>query len=220
MTTLIPPKSDALTAALLLFLAGVVDAVAFLILQGNFVAFMSGNTTIFAVSIAETKTGLITLTGALIGVFFAGCLLGAALRRWGGNHALLAILGSIAAATIIGAALAPAYPTAGMLLIGLGTGLINSVLSSSSAVHPGLTYVTGTLVKSAHALIDGIGSGHPFAWLKTFRWWFLFGLGGFAGGLAQAHLGTATLWIGAGIAVGVLLLHALPRSREAASAQP
>ena len=219
MTTL-TPRSDALTAALLLFLAGIVDAVAFVILQGNFVAFMSGNTTIFAVSLADAKTGLFALTGALIGVFFAGCLLGAALRRWGGKHALLEILAAVAAATIIGAALAPHYATAGMLLIGLGTGLVNSVLSTSSAVHPGLTYVTGTLVKSAHALIDGIGTGHPLAWLKTFRWWFLFGLGGFAGALAQAHIGTATLWIGAAIAVGVLLLHALPRSPRAAPAQP
>lgn len=213
MTTLTSARIDTLTAALLLFAAGLVDAVAFLVLQGSFVAFMSGNTTIFAAAIADTKIGLLALTGGLIGVFFVGCLVGATLRRWGGKHAVTEVLVGIALAMILGAALAPVWTTAGMLVIALGTGLVNSALSSSSAVHPGLTYVTGTLVTSAHALVDGIGTEHPMAWLKTFRWWFMFGVGAFFGGLAQVGIGASSLWIAAAVAVLVLLVNLRPHSK-------
>lgn len=62
-------SSDLLLGFWLLGLAGFVDVIAFTVLQGNFVAFMSGNTTILGMSLATGQWGLAGITGVLI-LFF------------------------------------------------------------------------------------------------------------------------------------------------------
>ncbi len=201
-----PLRSDTATAAILLALAGYVDAIAFVVLKGSFVAFMSGNTTIMAASATTDAPNPLAITGALLGLFFAGCVLGAGLARWTGDRSTVVVLAVVIAAMTAGAATAvAASATAGMLVIAVGTGVMNSALARTAAVHTGLSYVTGTLVTSAHRLVDGIGTAHPWAWLKTFRWWLLFASGAAAGGIAYSRLGAPVLWLAPAAAVCALV---------------
>ena len=70
----------------------------------------------------------------------------------------------------------------------------------------GLTYVTGTLVKSAHELVASLGTDRPWAWLAVFWMWPVFVLGAVCGGFAERHWGVAGLWAGVAIAACTLLL--------------
>lgn len=179
-----------------MILAGFVDAIAFTVLQGNFVAFMSGNTTILGLSLGTGQWGLAGLTALLIVLFFVGGAVGAAYVRWAGPRAHRLLMLSIALVTLIAAVIATTVsPEAGVTLIALVGGMTSSALMHNSDVHVGLTYVTGTLVKAAHQLVEGIGTKQPWAWLKLLGFWATFGLGAILGGLAFVALGISALWI-------------------------
>lgn len=200
-------SSDLVLGLWLLGLAGFVDAIAFSVLQGSFVAFMSGNTTILGFASAFGEWSVAGLTGLLILLFFVGCAAGASLARWAGRLAHKLLLGSITAVTLIGAIVAnTASPMTGVVLLALSGGMTTSALAVNTDVHVGLTYVTGTLVKAAHQLVEGIGTANPWSWLKTFRFWLVFGLGALIGGLAFHALELSSLWIAAGLASVSLLL--------------
>lgn len=186
----------------LLGLAGFVDAIAFVVLQGNFVAFMSGNSTILASTTATGRWSTAGLSGLLILLFFVGCMAGAAIVRWAGRAAHRLLMASIAIITLIGAVIAnTASQWSGVLLIALVGGLINSALTAKTDVHVGLTYVTGTLVKAAHQLVEGIGTDRRWDWLPIVGFWFAFALGAALGGLAYHGLGAPAMWIAAAMAV-------------------
>ncbi len=195
---------DYVIAVLLLLLAGFVDAISFVVLGGNFVSFMSGNSTIMASSIAAGKWGLAGLTGGLIGTFFAGAAAGAAIYHWGGAHAQRLVLLAVLVVLSVGITIATIGPlTPGMLVVAAGTGILNAALLSSP-VGGALTYVTGTLVKSAQGLVQGLAEGDPWRWLRTLWMWLVFCLGAVAGGVAQRAAGTASLWGGVVLATAAM----------------
>lgn len=195
-------SSDVLLGVWLLGLGGFVDAIAFVVLQGNFVAFMSGNTTILGSSTATGHWSLAGLAALLIYLFFTGCLTGAAIVRWVGSAAHRVLMASITLLTLAGAIVANTASTwSGTLLLAVVGGLTNSALATNSDVHVGLTYVTGTLVKAAHQLVDGIHTKHPWSWLATIGYWFAFAVGAILGGLTFHRLGPAALWVALGLAV-------------------
>lgn len=211
-------RSEVLLGAWLLALAGFVDAVAFVVLQGSFVAFMSGNTTILGTSTATGKWHLAGLSTLLIALFFGGNVAGAALVRYAGRSAHLRLMLSIAAVILTGTLVATTVsPSTGLVVIAFAAGLISSALAAGSDVHVGLTYVTGTLVKAAHQLVAGIGSGRPWAWTGTLGFWVVFAGGAAVGGAAYSGLGTAALWIAAGMACVACLL---PHHSDRVSAPP
>nr|WP_231895811.1 DUF1275 family protein [Gordonia sp. LAM0048] len=198
---------DIAIAAALLFVAGLIDAIAFFVLKGSFVAFMSGNSTIMGASAAAGRWSTIALVAGLVVAFFSGAAGGAAISRWGGKHAPVWILGAVTGALLAGTVVAlAASPTAGMIVVAVATGAINSALSHTSTVQGGLTYVTGTLVKSAHELVASLGTDRPWAWLSVFWMWPVFVLGAVCGGFAERHWGVAGLWVGVLISVGALAL--------------
>ncbi|WLP92701.1 YoaK family protein [Gordonia sp. NB41Y] len=199
-------SSDVVLGVWLLGLAGFVDAIAFVVLQGSFVAFMSGNSTILGSSTATGHWGLVGLTALLVVLFFGGCFAGAAIVRWVG-HAHRVVMVAIAVVILVGAIVATtASEWSGMVLIALAGGLISSALSAGTDVHVGLTYVTGTLVKAAHQLAAGIGTEHPWSWLSTVGYWFSFAVGAALGGLAFRGFGAQALWIAVGLAVVACVL--------------
>ena len=188
--------SDVWLGCSLLALAGLVDAVAVVVLKGAFVAFMSGNTTIAASSAATGDWGVAGLAFGLLGLFFSGVIGGAAIARWGGPRSHRATMLLIAAVTTAGTVVAcTVSESAGVVTIAFAAGLINAVLASGSDVNVGLTFVTGTLVKAAHRLVDGIGTEHPWAWLATFGYWAVFAGGAVVGGATYARWGAPALII-------------------------
>ncbi|MET4165236.1 MULTISPECIES: YoaK family protein [Gordonia] len=204
---------DIAIAAALLFVAGLIDAIAFFVLKGSFVAFMSGNSTIMGASAAAGRWSTIALVAGLVVAFFSGAAGGAAISRWGGNHAPVWILGAVTGALLAGTVVAlTASPTAGMVVVAVATGAINSALSHTSTVQGGLTYVTGTLVRSAHELVASLGTDRPWAWVAVFWMWPVFVLGAVCGGFAERHWGVAGLWAGVLIAACALLLRVVETS--------
>ncbi|MFE0751630.1 YoaK family protein [Gordonia sp. NPDC058843] len=198
---------DVTIAASLLFLAGLIDAIAFFVLKGSFVAFMSGNSTIMGASTAAGRWSAIAVVGGLVVAFFVGAVGGGAISRWGGKQAPVLVLAAVTATLLLGTVVAlTASPTAGMIVVAMATGAINSALSHSSTVQGGLTYVTGTLVRSAHELVASLGTDRPWAWLAVFWMWPVFVLGAVCGGFAEQQWGVAGLWAGVLIAAGALVL--------------
>lgn len=199
--------SELLLAVWLLVFAGFIDAIAFSALQGNFVAFMTGNTTIAALATATGEWELAVAPAALLVLFFLGCVLGAVVVRFSRRSAHRTLMIVIAALTLVSAVLANTVSqTVGVSLMAIVGGMTSSALASNSDVKVGLSYVTGTLVKSAHDLVSGIGSRHPWAWLRSIRFWFVFAVGALLGGLAYHALHLASMWIALVIAVVACLL--------------
>lgn len=194
-------RSEALLGAWLLAIAGFIDAVAFVVLQGSFVAFMSGNTTILGSSSATGQWHPATLSVVLIALFFGGNVAGAALVRYTGRAAHRLLMLAIFVVILVGTIVAnTSSPKVGLVVTALAAGLINSALAARTDVHVGLTYVTGTLVKAAHQLVEGIGSGQPWAWLRTLGFWVVFAGGAVVGGASFSKFGTAALWCVVGLA--------------------
>lgn len=209
---------DIPVATLLLILAGYIDAIAFIVLKGSFVSFMSGNTTIVGASLADHSWSVVALTGGLIGLFVAGAMCGAIITRCTPRHPLRWVLAAVtvtlACATVIATMLAH---TPGMLVAAVAAGMINSSLSASTPVKGGLTYVTGTLVLSAHQFVNGWGTDRRWDWVRTFWTWPVFLVGAAAGGYAHHIAGIAALWCAvawAALALGVRIWHR-PRVRVA-----
>ncbi|MGP6169925.1 YoaK family protein [Microbacterium sp. A196] len=200
-------SSDVLLGVWLLGLAGFVDAIAFMVLQGNFVAFMSGNTTVMGYAVATGRWSLVGVSAALLILFFIGCVAGASIVRWGGSRGHRGAMILLAALTIVAAIVAnTASAHFGVMLIAVVGGLTSSVLAADTDVKVGLTYVTGTLVKAAHQLVAGIGTPHPWSWLSTAGFWFVLAVGAALGGIAFHGLGTTSLWIAAAMAVVACVL--------------
>ncbi|MGV9858203.1 YoaK family protein [Gordonia sp. NPDC003425] len=202
-------SSDRLLAFTLLAAAGFLDAIAFTVLGGSFVAFMSGNTTILGQSVGTGHWHPAALAGALIACFFLGNVLGNVITRWGGPRRHLVQTSTTAASAALGSLVATtASPTAGLILVAISGGMINTTLSRSSDIHVGLTYVTGTLVKAAQQLVYGIRTDTPWQWVGTLFAWLVFAGGATAGGIGYRTLGLSAMWIAV---AGLVVAIALPR---------
>ena len=161
-------------------LAGYVDAIGFLSLEGFFVSFMSGNTTRLAVGIAGVPAEAL-VAGRLILAFLAGVILGSLIGRLGGRRRqpmILALVGLlIAAGAAAGGAGASAVAT---LLVAAAMGAENTTFERDGEVAIGLTYMTGTLVKLGQRLAGAMTGGSKTAWLPYAILWL--GLAGGADG--------------------------------------
>ncbi|MBD1551181.1 YoaK family protein [Pseudomonas typographi] len=126
--------------AALSILAGMVDAIGF-VAVGDFVSFMSGNTTRLALALGQGDGPGALRIGALIGTFIIGNAAGVLVGKASGKRAwpLLACI-----ALLLGAAggIATAW---GLILAVMAMGMINTVVEHVNGLPIGLTYVTGAL---------------------------------------------------------------------------
>lgn len=148
----------ALVAAIA-FLAGMTDAIG-LMTVGDFVSFMSGNTTRASVALAggDLARGLL-LVGGLV-AFVIGNALGVVVAlRLGTTAVLLAVALLLAAA-----ALSAGLPAARFLLMVLAMGSVNAAVEQVEGLPVGLTYVTGALSRFGRGLGRRLmgRSGPPF----------------------------------------------------------
>ncbi|MBB3935985.1 YoaK family protein [Aureimonas phyllosphaerae] len=178
-----------LFASLLSFAAGLTDAVGFL-LAGDFVSFMSGNTTRFGIA---AGTGDLARAGhllALLAAFVAGNALGVLVMRVvrGSQPVLLVV---VAALTALGAALGPGDPA--IVLLVLAMGAINVALEEVGGQSLGLTYVTGALSRLGRGLARRLlREPSPSWWVQVVPWLGM-AAGAVAGGVAEAELGHAAI---------------------------
>ncbi len=183
-------------------LAGYVDAIGFITLGGFFVSFMSGNSTRFAVGLAEGKPGAF-LPLALIGIFVVGVMLGSLTGHFAGPWRKPAVLWLVAALLASAALLSRTHTTPSAFVLALAMGAENAVFERDGEVQIGVTYMTGTLVKLGQRIVGTMVGSAPSPWAPYLFLWLGLVAGAVAGAILFPRLGAGALWLGAGVAAAL-----------------
>lgn len=182
-------------------LAGMTDAIGFLA-TGDFVSFMSGNTTRLAVAIGQGDISLVVRLIFAVLAFIAGNTLGILLARWGGHRALPLMLEI--AGLLCAAALLPFESQVPALLAAiLAMGMLNAAVEQVNGLPVGLTYVTGALSRFGRGLGRWLLGERRSGWRVQLVPWAGMLLGAVIGALLEAQFGVKALLFSAGFA-GVL----------------
>lgn len=188
-------------------LAGYVDGIGFLHLGGLFVSFMSGNSTQFAVSLAQGRWLSAMQTLAVIMLFVAGTAAGSLIAhsrlRYPQCCVLLIealLLACAALGHLMGFTILPVGPMV------LAMGLENAVFQVRGGPGLGLTYVTGALVKVGQLIAAALTGGPRWAWLPNLLLWAALVAGAVAGGSVYLAINLSAIWIAA---VAALALSAI-----------
>jgi uncharacterized membrane protein YoaK (UPF0700 family) len=201
-------KSAFIFAICLSMLAGFIDAIGFLHLQGHFISFMSGNSTQLAVSLASMDIPAILMLGGIILLFIAGTISGVLVR-----HFLRSFRPSIALLvfiTILLAAGAASYEMGWSLqaiaFMTLAMGAENAIFQRNGEVVVGLTYMTGTLVKMGQRIANAMIGGKRSAWIPYLLLWLGLICGGCTGAFMFYLMGLHSIWIGVFWSCGLTIL--------------
>jgi uncharacterized membrane protein YoaK (UPF0700 family) len=191
-------------------LAGMTDAIGFMAV-GDFVSFMSGNTTRLAVAVGEGDLALVARLLLAVLMFIAGNALGVILARLGGRRALALML--CVAALLCLAAWLPLASTAPALMLSIiAMGMLNAAVEQVNGLPIGLTYVTGALSRFGRGLGRRLLGERRSGWKVQLVPWTGMLLGAVAGALLQQRWGLQALTASAGLAalLGLLTLR-IPR---------
>ena len=189
-------------------LAGFVDATGYLQAGGYFVSFMTGNTTLLALDVANSSHRVLA-PAALIGGFVAGVAAG----TWLGNRYAARrkrnVLTAVALLLLVAAALRAIGETSGSTAaLVLAMGAANTAPSGNRMQGVGLTYMTGALVRLGQALGERLGGSSPGEWRGFLMLWSSLLAGAVCGAVVTLHASAWPLWIGAGIAAALAVLAA------------
>jgi uncharacterized membrane protein YoaK (UPF0700 family) len=190
-----PPRREqarALSLAVLLAgLAGMVDAIGFLHLNGPFVSFMTGNTTELGVSLGRSDLARAGFIAELIALFVLGAVIGQMLSGVTGQWHVTLILAGVA----ILLSVATLHATAPAPMV-VAMGALNASLHRAGEIPVSLTYVTGMLVRFGQGLGDLLtGRAIGWAWLAQAAPWVGLVAGATAGSAAFVRLGGTAMWI-------------------------
>ncbi|CRM41349.1 putative membrane protein [Pseudomonas sp. 31 R 17] len=191
-------------------LAGMTDAIGFMA-SGDFVSFMSGNTTRLAVAISAGDGGLTARLVLLVATFIIGNALGVIISRLSKRHALPLLL-SIGA-LLCGAALLPWSDTLPALLAAIiAMGMLNAAVEQVNGVPVGLTYVTGALSRFGRGLGRWLMGERRSGWRMQLVPWAGMFVGAVIGALLEQQIGLRALWVSGALAgsLGLATL-AIPR---------
>ena len=201
-------------AVVLSAVAGYLDAVGFIVLGGQFVSFMSGNTTELATFLGTGDTAGVGLVALLIGLFFAGVVLGAIAARFGDPRTTVLTVTTVLLIATAAATLIVAPRTAVMVGLPTAMGAINATFLRQGEVSIGLTYMTGTLVKAGQQLVDAFAGGPRWGWVRNLSLWAALAVGGLSGAISHRTLGPSTaVWIAAATVLTVTVVVATVRRR-------
>jgi uncharacterized membrane protein YoaK (UPF0700 family) len=187
-------------------LAGMTDAIGFMA-SGDFVSFMSGNTTRLAVAISDGDMGLTLRLTLCIATFIAGHALGIVVSRLGGRRALPLLL---CIATLLCAA--AAWPFANhlpaLLAAIVAMGMLNAAVEEVNGLPVGLTYVTGALSRFGRGLGRWMLGERRNGWrVQLIPWTGMFA-GAILGAVLEHHLGLSALFV-SGLLAGLVGLLSL-----------
>ncbi|AZF53379.1 Protein of unknown function DUF1275 [Pseudomonas sp. R4-34-07] len=191
-------------------LAGMTDAIGFMA-SGDFVSFMSGNTTRLAVAISAGDLGLTGRLLLLVATFIVGNALGVVVSRVSKRRALPLLL-SIGA-LLCGAALLPWAETLPALLAAIiAMGMLNAAVEQVNGVPVGLTYVTGALSRFGRGLGRWLLGERRNGWRMQLIPWAGMFIGAVIGALLEQQIGLSALWVSGALAglLGLATL-AIPR---------
>ncbi|HEX5933206.1 MAG TPA: YoaK family protein [Pseudorhizobium sp.] len=178
------------------FIAGMTDAVG-LLLSGDFVSFMTGNTTRAALffSAGEYRHAIILFFGLWVFVF--GNALGIILAHTVSGRRTFVVLASVAV-TIAAAAMVPEDGTQRIrfYLVILAMGMINATVEHIEGLPIGLTYITGALSRFGRGVGRWIiGDRNPSGWIIQTVPWTGMACGAVSGAFLTRYLGKDALWL-------------------------
>jgi uncharacterized membrane protein YoaK (UPF0700 family) len=208
-----------LTASLSV-VAGMTDAIGFS-QSGEFVSFMSGNTTRMAIAFSDGDLTRGRRLAMVLALFVLGNVLGAMVAKLGGQRhgtVLLMYVGSLLAlaaglpalpgvANTLGLEALPgiarlsvgAITLPSLVLSILAMGALNSAVESVEGVGLGLTYVTGALSKFGRGLGKLIMGERRFDWVLHLGPFLGLVIGAFVGNLLDDRIGRRALWLPCGV---------------------
>lgn len=199
-------------AVCLTMLAGYVDAIGYIATGGFFVSFMSGNTTRLGVGLAS-GAGPAFIAACLIAVFVCGVVLGSLVGRSAGHRRRLAVLLLMTVLLFVAAGLgALGWRWPCVATMALVMGVENTVFETAGEVRIGLTYMTGTLVKTGQHIATALTGGPAWGWTPHAAMWLAFAMGAVVGAVGYRWLGLGELWIAACGVLGLMLI--VSRSRR------
>jgi uncharacterized membrane protein YoaK (UPF0700 family) len=197
-------RRDMALACALSALAGYVDGIGFLHLNGLYVSFMSGNSTRLGASLAAGEwAGALEALG-LIALFVMGAAAGCLIVLGGGSNRWPRLL-LVEAALLAAAALCSAFDRANVAVaaIVLAMGLENAVFQIQGGAGLGLTYVTGALVKVGQLAAEALKGGARWGWAPNLLLWAALVAGAACGALAYYWINLAAIWFAATAALAL-----------------
>ncbi|MBB6488125.1 YoaK family protein [Rhizobium lusitanum] len=186
------------------FLAGMTDAVG-LMLTGNFVSFMTGNTTRAAIALGTGDFGHALVLFSAILTFIGGNALGIVIAHMADRRAFVVL----ACVSILLAAAAgfaePALVLVQFFLVVLAMGLVNATVEHIEGLPIGLTYVTGALSRFGRGIGRFLLGERDFAWTVQIVPWSGMISGAVIGALLARTFGAHALWLVSMVALALAL---------------
>ncbi|BAQ75681.1 MULTISPECIES: YoaK family protein [Pseudomonas] len=179
--------------ACLSVLAGMTDAIGFMA-TGDFVSFMSGNTTRMAVAISDGEPALVLRLMLLVATFVVGNALGVVVSRLAGHRALPLLL-SIGALLCASAAWPFEQQLPALLAAIIAMGMLNAAVEEVNGLPIGLTYVTGALSRFGRGLGRWVLGERRNGWRVQLVPWSGMFAGAVLGALLEQHLGLQALYV-------------------------
>ncbi|WP_426139701.1 YoaK family protein [Pseudomonas sp. DWP3-1-2] len=180
-------------AAALSVLAGMTDAIGFMA-TGDFVSFMSGNTTRLAVAISDADIGTTARLSLAIATFVLGNALGIVVARLGGRRALPLLL-SIGMLLCVAAAW-PLDSRIGTVVAAiLAMGMLNAAVEQVNGLPVGLTYVTGALSRFGRGFGRWMLGEHRDGWRVQLVPWTGMFIGAVIGAILEQRMGLNAMLI-------------------------
>lgn len=177
---------------LISFIAGMTDAVG-LVLSGDFVSFMTGNTTRAAIAIGNGDHNHALVLLAAILIFVCGNALGVVLAHAASRPAFV-VLGWVSVLLSIASTFsAPDTVTVQFYLVALAMGMVNATVEHIEGLPIGLTYVTGALSRFGRGIGRLIVGDRDFAWTMQIVPWIGMLLGAIVGALLVHHFAAKAL---------------------------
>lgn len=174
-------------------LAGMTDAIGFLA-TGDFVSFMSGNTTRMAVAIGEGDGSMALRLIFAVLAFITGNAVGVLLGRLSGRRALPLML--VIAGLLCTAALLPFDTRVPALLAAIvAMGMLNAAVEQVNGLPVGLTYVTGALSRFGRGLGRWMLGERRDGWRVQLIPWAGMFVGAVIGALLEHQMGIRALLV-------------------------
>ncbi|MFB9953121.1 YoaK family protein [Rhizobium puerariae] len=178
------------------FVAGMTDAVG-LLLSGDFVSFMTGNTTRAALSFAGGDYTHALILYFALWVFVIGNALGIVLAHTLSALRTFVVLSGVAVTLALAASLPETeYPRVQFYLVILAMGMINATVEHIEGLPIGLTYITGALSRFGRGIGRWIvGDRNPAGWVIQTVPWTGMACGAVAGAFVTKYMGNGALWV-------------------------
>ena len=187
-------------AGLLAALAGMVDVIGYLHLDGFFVSYMSGNSTQLAAALGQGNLSAAGTITKLVVLFVMGAAAGQVLGGLTGEWHMSGVLAVVTVLLAIAALLATAPEP-----MVFAMGALNASMHRAGTIPVSLTFVTGVLVRFGQGLGDILTRrSRERKWVAQAVPWFGLIAGATVGGAAFTRVGEAAIWLS--VALSGLLL--------------